>query len=159
MFLRLLARSATGQPVTAYTSHFRTPREGEQLHVVIVDNGRSKHLGMDDFRSALHCIRCGACMNTCPVFRRSGGHSYNAFIPGPIGSILAPGKDQLKHQDLPFASTLCGSCTEVCPVKIDIHSQLYKWRQVLSKNVPQSIQTRTIMKMTGWRLSVVLTSF
>jgi L-lactate dehydrogenase complex protein LldF len=89
---------------------------------------------MEDFRSALKCIRCGACMNTCPVYRRSGGHSYHYAIAGPIGSILAPGLDMKQHADLPFASTLCGSCTNVCPVKIDIHDQLYKWRQVLVKD-------------------------
>jgi len=82
----------------------------------------------------LKCIRCGACMNTCPVYRRSGGHSYHYAIAGPIGAILAPGLDMKKHADLPFASTLCGSCSNVCPVKIDIHDQLYKWRQVLTEN-------------------------
>jgi L-lactate dehydrogenase complex protein LldF len=101
---------------------------------VLVDNGRSKRLASDDFRSVLKCIRCGACFNTCPVYRRSGGHSYHTAVAGPIGSILAPGFDMKKNADLPFASTLCGSCTNVCPVKIDIHDQLYKWRQVLVKN-------------------------
>jgi len=80
VFLRLLARSATGQPVTTYSSHFKTPRPGASTHIVIVDNGRSKQLGREDFRNSLKCIRCGACMNTCPVYRRSGGHSYNNAI-------------------------------------------------------------------------------
>jgi L-lactate dehydrogenase complex protein LldF len=133
VFLRLLARSATGQPITTYSSHFKTPRKGQELHIVIVDNGRSKQLGRADFRNSLKCIRCGACMNTCPVYRRSGGHSYHTAISGPIGSILAPNLDMKKYADLPFASTLCGSCSNVCPVKIDIHDQLYKWRQVLMK--------------------------
>ncbi|RUM67293.1 MAG: 4Fe-4S ferredoxin, partial [Sulfurospirillum sp.] len=88
VFTRLLARSATGQPVTAYTSHYRKPREGAQMHVVIVDNGRSEILQRKGFDASLHCIRCGACMNTCPVYRRSGGHSYRYVIPGPIGSVL-----------------------------------------------------------------------
>jgi L-lactate dehydrogenase complex protein LldF len=131
IFLRLLARSATGQPVTTYSSHFRKPRPGQEMHIVLVDNGRSERLKSKDFRNALKCIRCGACMNTCPVYRRSGGHSYHTAIAGPIGSILAPGLDMEKHGDLPFASTLCGSCSNVCPVKIDIHNQLYKWRQVI----------------------------
>jgi L-lactate dehydrogenase complex protein LldF len=131
VFLRLLARSATGQPITTYSSHFRKPRPGQEMQIVLVDNGRSERLASDDFRSALKCIRCGACMNTCPVYRRSGGHSYQYAIAGPIGSILAPALDMKQHADLPFASTLCGSCTHVCPVKIDIHSQLYKWRQVI----------------------------
>jgi L-lactate dehydrogenase complex protein LldF len=134
VFLRLLARSATGQPITTYSSHFKKPRAGQEMHVVLVDNGRSERLKSDDFRNALKCIRCGACMNTCPVYRRSGGHSYHYAIAGPIGSILAPGLDMKKYADLPFASTLCGSCSNVCPVKIDIHDQLYKWRQVLVKN-------------------------
>ena len=134
VFLRLLARSATGQPITTYSSHFQRPRPGQEMHIVLVDNGRSERLGSDDFRNALKCIRCGACMNTCPVYRRSGGHSYHYAIAGPIGAILAPGLDMKKHADLPFASTLCGSCSNVCPVKIDIHDQLYKWRQTLTQN-------------------------
>jgi L-lactate dehydrogenase complex protein LldF len=140
VFLRLLARSATGQPITTYSSHFRKPREGQEIHLVIVDNGRSTQLGRADFRNSLKCIRCAACMNTCPVYRRSGGHSYHSVVAGPIGSILAPNLDMSKNADLPFASTLCGSCSNVCPVKIDIHDQLYKWRQVLVQagHVPTS---------------------
>ncbi|WP_158827487.1 lactate utilization protein B [Mucilaginibacter lacusdianchii] len=133
VFLRLLTRSATGQPITTYSSHYRKPREGKEIHIVLVDNGRSTQLGREDFRNSLKCIRCGACMNTCPVYRRSGGHSYHTAVAGPIGSILAPNLDMKKYADLPFASTLCGSCSNVCPVKIDIHQQLYKWRQVLVK--------------------------
>ncbi|GAA4802360.1 lactate utilization protein B [Olivibacter ginsenosidimutans] len=133
VFLRLLTRSATGQPITTYSSHFRKPRAGQEMHVILVDNGRSRQLGRKDFRNSLKCIRCGACMNTCPVYRRSGGHSYHHAISGPIGSILAPNLDMEKFADLPFASTLCGSCSNVCPVKIDIHNQLYKWRQELVK--------------------------
>ena len=131
VFLRLLARSATGQPVTTYSSHFKTPSQGQEVHIIIVDNGRSRQLGRPDFRSSLKCIRCAACLNTCPVYRRSGGHSYHTVVAGPIGSILAPNLDMAANADLPFASTLCGSCSNVCPVKIDIHQQLYKWRQVL----------------------------
>jgi L-lactate dehydrogenase complex protein LldF len=131
VFLRLLARSATGQPVTSYTSHFHGPRPGGELHLVIVDNGRSELLASETHRRALACIRCGACMNTCPVFRRSGGHSYGATVPGPIGSLLAPSKDAKRYSGLPFASSLCGSCTDVCPVKIDLHQQLLVFRQEL----------------------------
>ena len=130
VFLRLLARSATGQPITAYTSHFRSPRPGADMHVVILDNGRSAQLGRSDFRESLHCIRCGACINTCPVYRRSGGHSYGVSTPGPIGSVLMPGVNLAAHASLPFASTLCGSCADVCPVKIDLPRQLYRWRQI-----------------------------
>ena len=128
-FIRLLARSATGQPITNYTSHFQKPDRGKEIHLILVDNGRSEHLGKEKFWRALKCIRCGACMNTCPVYRRSGGHSYGYTIPGPIGSILTPRIDLKQYSDLPFASSLCGSCSDVCPVKIDIHEQLYQWRQ------------------------------
>lgn len=131
VFLRLLARNATGQNITTYSSHFRKPAPGTEMHIVIVDNGRTIQLGREAFRSSLKCIRCGACLNTCPVYRRSGGHSYHNAVAGPIGAILAPNLDMRKNADLPFASTLCGSCTDVCPVKIDIHNQLYQWRQVL----------------------------
>ncbi|GAB4474587.1 MAG: lactate utilization protein B [Thermoflexibacter sp.] len=133
IFLRLLARSATGQPITSYSSHFLKPKQGSEMHIVIVDNGRTEQLGRKDFRKSLYCIRCGACMNTCPVYRRSGGHSYGFTVPGPIGSILSPNMDLKKYSTLPFASTLCGSCSDVCPVKIDIHEQLYKWRQIIAK--------------------------
>jgi L-lactate dehydrogenase complex protein LldF len=133
VMLRLLARSSTGQPITAYSSHFKKPRQGQELHIVLVDNGRSSHIHKPKFRDALKCIRCGACMNTCPVYRRSGGHSYHVTVPGPIGAILAPNKDLKKYSDLPFASTLCGACSNVCPVKINIHEQLYDWRQEIGK--------------------------
>ena len=149
IFLRLLARSATGQPITTYSSHFNKPAEGKEMHIVIVDNGRTEQLSREDFRASLHCIRCGACMNTCPIYRRSGGHSYDATIPGPIGSILSPGKDLTKHSSLPFASTLCGSCSNVCPVKINIHEQLYKWRQIIVKDVKQPIVKKSILKIAG----------
>lgn len=133
IFLRLLARSATGQPVTNYNSHFRSPAPGKELHIVLVDNGRTAQLAREKFKNSLKCIRCGACMNTCPIYRRSGGYSYGSTVPGPIGSILSPGLDMKKHSTLPFASTLCGSCSDVCPVKINIHEQLYEWRQEITK--------------------------
>jgi L-lactate dehydrogenase complex protein LldF len=132
VFLRLLARSATGQPITTYSSHFHGPRAGGELHIVLVDNGRSDILASDEFRRSLNCIRCGACMNTCPVYRRSGGHSYQTSVPGPIGSILAPSRDPKMFYSLPQACSLCGSCTDVCPVKIDLHHQLLTWRRELA---------------------------
>lgn len=153
VFLRLLARSATGQPVTTYSSHFRKPRKGQQLHIVLVDNGRSQQLAKEDFRNSLKCIRCGACFNTCPVYRRSGGHSYHTAVAGPIGSILAPNLDMKQYADLPFASTLCGSCSNVCPVKIDIHEQLYKWRQVLTKEGHSPKSKTVAMKAMAKTLS------
>jgi len=153
VFLRLLARYATGQPVTTYNSHFKKPLPGKEMHIVIVDNGRSRQLGREDFRNSLKCIRCGACFNTCPVYRRSGGHSYHTAVAGPIGSILTPNLDMRAHADLPFASTLCGSCTNVCPVKIDIHDQLWKWRQVLAAEGHVSWTKRVSMGMAAFVLS------
>ncbi len=150
VFLRLLARSATGQPITTYSTHFHGPREpGCQLHIVVVDNGRSEILGTDDFRRSLNCIRCGACMNTCPVYRRSGGHSYGHTIPGPIGSILGPSQDAARHKTLPYACSLCGSCDDVCPVKIDLHLQLYAWRRELTARGLLSRGKRWAMKQGG----------
>lgn len=133
VFTRLLARSATGQPITTYTSHFRRPAEGRELHLVLVDNGRSSIRDSNEMRDALSCIRCGACMNTCPVYRRSGGHSYHTVVPGPIGSILSPSADDARYADLPFACSLCGSCTDVCPVKIPLHHQLLGWRKEIAR--------------------------
>lgn len=129
VFLRLLARSATGQPQTVYTSHIHGPREGQAVHVILVDNGRTTQVARASYWRSLKCIRCGACLNTCPVYRRSGGHSYGTTIPGPIGSVLAPGMDLARHASLPFASTLCGSCTAVCPVQVDLDAQLLAWRR------------------------------
>jgi len=139
-FLRLLARSATGQPISTYTSHFRSPRPAEsgagpapELHIVVVDNGRSRLLAEPGFQEALACIRCGACLNTCPVYRRSGGHSYGTTIPGPIGSVLEPSRDPSAHAELPHACSLCGSCTDVCPVHVPLHHQLLTWRSHLAR--------------------------
>jgi L-lactate dehydrogenase complex protein LldF len=134
VFLRLLARSATGQPITAYTTLLTGPRPGGELHLVLVDNGRSGLLADARHRGALGCIRCGACLNTCPVYRRAGGHAYAGPIPGPIGAVLAPallanGPEAREARALPRASSLCGSCTAVCPVAIDLHDQLLAWRR------------------------------
>jgi L-lactate dehydrogenase complex protein LldF len=124
VFLQLLPRSATGERMNPYTSLWTgvTPGDGPQeFHLVLLDNGRTRALGDPLGRQALHCIRCSACLNICPVYARVGGHAYHATYPGPIGSILMP---QLKgpgvHDSLPFASTLCGACADVCPVKIEI---------------------------------------
>jgi L-lactate dehydrogenase complex protein LldF len=149
VFIRLLSRSALGSPITQYTSHFRTPRAGAELHIVLVDNGRSARLGMADFWSSLKCIRCGACMNTCPVYRRSGGLSYGATYSGPIGIIIDPTFDIRKYSNLPFASTLNGSCTSVCPVKINIHDQIYKWRRVIAERNQLPLVKKATMKAAG----------
>jgi L-lactate dehydrogenase complex protein LldF len=149
VFLRLLARSATGQSVTNYTSHFRSPSPGKEIHIVLVDNGRTAQLARPKFKNSLKCIRCGACMNTCPIYRRSGGFSYESTVPGPIGSILSPGIDLQKHSSLPFASTLCGSCTDVCPVKINIHEQLYEWRQEITRAQPDRAKSLAMKIANG----------
>ena len=136
VFANLLPRSATGQKITAYLSLVTGPRrEGEQdgaqeLHIVILDNGRSRQLGDPDFQDVLHCIRCGACLNVCPVYRQVGGHAYGSVYPGPIGAVLTPLLQQdEKYADLPYASSLCGACYEACPVKIPLHDMLVKLRQ------------------------------
>jgi L-lactate dehydrogenase complex protein LldF len=132
LLLRLLARSATGQSISAYTTVLTGPRPGGELHVVLVDNGRSRLLASPRHRRALRCIRCGACLNTCPVYRRAGGHAYATPVAGPIGAVLAPGLPgsaaATEARALPFASSLCGSCSAVCPVRIDLHDQLLAWR-------------------------------
>ena len=149
VMVRLLSRSALGSPITQYTSHFRGPRAGGEMHVVLVDNGRSTRLGMAEFWPSLKCIRCGACMNTCPVFRRSGGLSYGATYAGPIGLILDPTFDLRKYSRLPFASTLNGSCSNVCPVKINIHEQIAAWRKVMSERRELPRMKKAMMKAAG----------
>ena len=149
VFIRLLSRSALGSPITQYTSHFRVPRDGAEMHIVLVDHGRSERLGMQDFWYSLKCIRCGACMNTCPVYRRSGGLSYGATYSGPIGVIIDPTFDIRKYSNLPFASTLNGSCTSVCPVKINIHDQIYKWRRIIAERNQLPFVKKATMKAAG----------
>ena len=153
VFVRMLSRSALGSPITQYTSHFRGPRKGSELHYVLVDNGRSARLAMDDFWYSLKCIRCGACMNTCPVYRRSSGLSYGGVYAGPIGAIINPTFDLHKYSLLPFASTLNGSCTNVCPVKINIHEQIYKWRQIVAEKRELPFVKKSAMKLAGKILS------
>src|ERR1700684_3818 len=124
VFLQLLPRSATGERMNPYTSLWTgvTPGDGPQeLHVVLLDNGRTRVLRDEVGRQALHCIRCSACLNVCPVYSRTGGHAYGSVYPGPIGAILTPQLIGIENAPtLPFASSLCGACYEVCPVKIDI---------------------------------------
>jgi len=153
VFIRMLSRSALGSPITQYTSHFQRPRDGSEMHFILVDNGRSERLAMPDFWPSLKCIRCGACMNTCPVYRRSGGLSYGSTYSGPIGAIINPAHDLRKYSALPFASTLNGSCTAVCPVKINIHEQIYRWRQVLSREGEVPFIKTEMQKMAGRMLA------
>ncbi len=134
VFVQLLARSSTGQKITVYTNFITGPRgEGEldgaeEMHLILLDNGRSELLGTE-FEEALYCIRCGACLNVCPVYRQTGGHAYGSTYSGPIGAVITPllkGDEEAK--DLPHASSLCGACTEACPVGIPLHDLLLKLR-------------------------------
>jgi L-lactate dehydrogenase complex protein LldF len=132
--LNLLARSATGQKLSAYTSLVTGPRRAgeidgpEALHVVLVDNGRSR-LAASELAEILYCIRCGACLNACPVYQQIGGHAYGSVYPGPVGSVVTPGLlGVAPWRDLPHASTLCGACRDVCPVRIDIPRLLLRLR-------------------------------
>jgi len=127
IFLRMLARNATGQKITSYTSIFGKKQNGKRV-IVLVDNGRLDKI-KTEFKETLKCIRCSACLTTCPVFRRSGGHSYRYVIPGPIGALLGPLTDKEEYSDLPFACTLCGSCEAVCPVKIPFSKLLVAMRR------------------------------
>ncbi|MFP5205159.1 MAG: LutB/LldF family L-lactate oxidation iron-sulfur protein [Acidobacteriota bacterium] len=132
VMLQVLARSATGERMNPYTSLWTgvTPGDGPQrFHVVLLDNGRTSILSRERERQTLRCIRCAACMNACPVYRQTGGHAYGSVYPGPIGAILTPQLMQMQHaQSLPYASSLCGACYEVCPVKINIPEVLIDLR-------------------------------
>jgi L-lactate dehydrogenase complex protein LldF len=132
VFLQLLPRSATGERMNPYTSLWTGVTEGDgpqEFHVVLLDNGRTRVLADETGRQALHCIRCSACLNVCPVYTRTGGHAYGSVYPGPIGAILTPQLRGIEHaSSLPFASTLCGACYDVCPVKIDIPAVLVHLR-------------------------------
>jgi len=149
----MLSRSALGSPITQLTSHFRRPREGTEMHIILVDNGRSSRLGMEKFWPSLKCIRCAACMNTCPVYRRSGGLSYGSTYMGPIGIIMMPTFDIRRYSELPFSSTLNGSCTNVCPVKINIHEQIYAWREVMEEKHQINLVKKSAMIVAGKVLS------
>lgn len=130
VMLQVLARSATGQKLTVYTNLITGPRRAdeadgpEELHIVLLDNGRSRVLGTE-VAEILYCIRCGACLNACPVYREIGGHAYGSVYPGPVGAVLTPALGGIAAwNDLPQASSLCGACREVCPVRIDIPRML-----------------------------------
>jgi L-lactate dehydrogenase complex protein LldF len=149
VFLKLLARSATGQLLSVYTSFLAGPRRAgevdgpEEFYVVLLDNGRTKLLPDRSKRQSLYCIRCGACLNTCPVYRKIGGHSFPWVYSGPIGAIITPQFMGVSHEPaLPFASSLCGACGEVCPVKIDIPKVLLELRSDVKKSETREGQNR-----------------
>jgi L-lactate dehydrogenase complex protein LldF len=145
VFVRLLGRSGTGQKITVYTNFITGPRgEGEldgaeEFHLILLDNGRSKLLGTE-FEEALYCIRCGACLNVCPVYRQTGGHAYGSTYSGPIGAVITPLlKGTKEAKDLPFASSLCGACWEACPVGIPLHDLLLKLR---NRQVEEGVRSK-----------------
>jgi L-lactate dehydrogenase complex protein LldF len=156
VLVSMLTRSAVGQKLTSYITVLTGAREEhevdgpEEFHLVIVDNGRSKILG-GEFQSILQCIRCAACINVCPVYRHIGGHSYGSIYSGPVGVVLSPllgGYDEYK--ELPYASTLCGACTEVCPVKIPLHNLIHKHRTVIvEKEGKAPVPEKLLMKAFG----------
>ena len=147
VFQRLLCRCGTGQPTTTFTSHFEKARpNGGEMHVILVDNGRSKILASKKHWQTINCIRCGACMNTCPVFRRTTGYSYSYFIPGPIGINLGMLKDPKAHSGNVSACSLCLTCGNICPIKIDLPQQIYRWRQELPQFGTESKEKKMMSK-------------
>ena len=156
-FMQLLPRSSTGERMNPYTTMWTGPAEGDgpqNVHVVLIDNGRTRVLADEVGRQALRCIRCSACLNVCPVYERAGGHAYGSVYPGPIGAVLTPqlrGTSSAIDQSLPYASSLCGACFEVCPVRIDIPRLLVKLRtQVVDEHRGHnSVESRT-MQAAAW---------
>lgn len=153
IFLRLLSRSASGQKLTSYVSFLngakRLPHEEgpEELHVVLLDNGRSGILANPQLRESLYCIRCGACLNTCPVYQKIGGHAYGGTYPGPIGAVLTPQLEgRGRAAELPFASSLCGACREICPLKIDIPQMLTHLRSEIKEPVAAAGKRAPVLK-------------
>jgi L-lactate dehydrogenase complex protein LldF len=158
VMLKLLARSATGQPFTIYTNIFGGPRNPdekdgpEEFHLVLIDNGRTEILADEEYRETLRCIRCGACLNACPIYRKIGGHAYGSVYPGPIGALITPLFQGLGNfKDLPQASSLCGACYEACPVAIDIPSMLVHLRaehvEAQQHPTPEGVAFRALAKV------------
>jgi L-lactate dehydrogenase complex protein LldF len=155
VFLNLLARSGTGQQLTVYTEFISGPRAAtqadgpEEMHVVFLDNGRTAALA-SDCREILRCIRCGACLNVCPVYRQASGHAYRSVYPGPVGAVLTPllaGERFSEFADLPRASSLCGACHEVCPVDIPIEDLLLRLR---ARGKREGVESPGAPSMGGW---------
>jgi L-lactate dehydrogenase complex protein LldF len=155
-FLKLLARSATGQKLTTYTTLIRGPRRPgdecgpEAMHVVLLDNGRSGLLAGEN-AEILGCIRCGACLNACPIYKSIGGHAYGDTYPGPIGAVVTPGLRGLHGwSELPAASTLCGACRDVCPVRLDIPRMLLGLRRETVREEGAPLSLRLGLKAFAW---------
>ncbi|WP_440065887.1 lactate utilization protein B [Streptosporangium sp. OZ121] len=149
VFLQLLPRSSTGERMNPYTSTWTGAVEGQEFHLVLLDNGRTNVLADEVGRQALRCIRCSACLNVCPVYERAGGHAYGSVYPGPIGAILTPqlrGTASELDASLPYASTLCGACFDACPVAIDIPEVLVHLRG----KVRHARAERMGMRAAGW---------
>jgi L-lactate dehydrogenase complex protein LldF len=151
--VRLLPRSATGQEITTYVTFSRGPKrkddlEGpEEFHVILVDNGRSHMVG-SEFQDMLRCIRCGACLNHCPIYHAIGGQAYGSIYPGPMGAVLSPSLFGLhKTKDLPNASTFCGRCEEVCPMKIPLPAMMRHWRE---KEFERKLTPRSRVMLKTW---------
>jgi L-lactate dehydrogenase complex protein LldF len=158
VMLKLLARSATGQPFTVYTNLFGGPRKAgekdgpEEFHIVFLDNGRTEILG-SEYRETLRCIRCGACLNACPIYRKIGGHAYGSVYPGPIGALITPLFQGLGNfKDLPQASSLCGACYEACPVKINIPKHLINMRRDIVQQHLGTRMERAVYRVWAWAL-------
>lgn len=158
LFLPLLSTSGTGQQMTAYNSIIRGPRKAEEsdgpevMYLLLLDNGRSNIYSKPEVRDALSCIRCGACLNACPVYKTVGGHTYNTPYSGPIGAVITPHlKGMREWGHLAFASSLCGACTDVCPVKIPLHHMLLTNRQEANEKAP-SLFWRTALQ--AWALAM-----
>jgi len=157
LFLKLLPRSATGQRMTSYVSMINGPRSQynpdgpRQLHIVILDGGRKQLAKHPAWKESLYCIRCGACMNICPVYQSVGGHAYGSVYPGPIGSVITPTLFGMQEaQDLPYASSLCGACTDICPVKIDLHHHLLWERHDIVDRGYKSFTEKIAMTLWRW---------
>ncbi|MGE5424494.1 MAG: LutB/LldF family L-lactate oxidation iron-sulfur protein [Syntrophothermus sp.] len=157
LFLPLLATHGTGQNITAYNNILFGPRKGkeidgpDEMYVILIDNGRTEVLGLKEQRQGLSCIRCGACLNGCPIYRSIGGYSYGVVYSGPIGSVISPHYNGFReYNHLSYASSLCGKCTEVCPVKIPLHELLLHNRNEAVKRGFIKSPWKTVMK--GWRM-------
>jgi L-lactate dehydrogenase complex protein LldF len=157
VFLQLLPRSATGERMNPYNSIWTGVAPGDgprEFHVVLLDNNRTGVLADAEARETLDCIRCGACLNACPVYRQTGGHAYGSIYSGPIGAILSPQLQSMEHsKSLPYASSLCGACYEVCPVKIDIPEILIHLRGKLVESGYPPLAERVAMKAAAVALA------